>query len=707
VIAGAVITAAIAMLCAGGVVVFLVQRRDRKRSFDERRYVLLESLPDPFFIVDNTWRFTHINAGAENLLRRSAVDVIGKRIDSVLDPLASELLPEMRRARGSGVAYEFVQSFESTGQAVEVRVQPSADETLVYLRDVTERRSSEKRLRDGERRLRLLLQQVPAVLWTADLRMRLTSASGTTLADYAARESDVLGKSVDAVFAGIDNQAEMIAVIKRVFRGDSLRYETFRNGRWLQHEIEPLRANDGAIVGAIGVAIDITEIKLSAERLSNQARVDALTSLPNRLALEEQLVELIAQAKAKGHSMAVMFIDLDRFKVINDSLGHRAGDEVLRGVSMRLKQLLRGRARVFRPGGDEFVILTEGAVNSAEVALMAGDILESFAQPITFEGRELSVTASVGASLYPDNATEPADLIKQADSAMYRAKDAGRQNAKFYSDVMHSRILERMGLELDLRQALARDEFTVLYQPIVDLATEQVIAAEALLRWNHPSLGEVGPDRFIGIAEEIGSIVEITAWVLRQACAHAAEIRGEKLPNFRMAVNMSVRDLCDAGIHQSIWTALGEHGLSPDILDIEVTEGITLNDVAVKALTQIHESGVRIVVDDFGIGYSSLEYIKRLPVGAIKIDRSFVADVVHSRHDQAIVKSITTLAQSLGLGVVAEGIETVGQRDFLRTVHAPTAQGYLFGRPVTKAQFAQMIGMQDQKASPRVVSLFR
>jgi predicted signal transduction protein with EAL and GGDEF domain len=322
---------------------------------------------------------------------------------------------------------------------------------------------------------------------------------------------------------------------------------------------------------------------------------------------------------------------------------------------------------------------------------MASQILDSFEHPIPFEGRELSVSASVGASLYPDNASDAAELIKQADSAMYRAKDAGRQNAKFYSDAMHSHILERMGLELDLRQALARGEFAVFYQPIVELATGTVIAAEALLRWNHPRLGVVDPDRFIGIAEEIGSILDITEWVLKEACAHAAAMRTMGMPGFRVAVNLSARDLCEPEIHERIGDALRAAGLTSDAVDIEITEGVTLNDLAIKAVAQIQESGVRVVVDDFGIGYSSLDYIKRLPVGAIKIDKSFVADLVRNKYDQAIVKAITTLARSLSLGVVAEGVETAEQRDFLLTVHAPTAQGFFFSRPLAQAQFVELI----------------
>ena len=670
----------------------------------------MESIPDALFIVDLEWRFTHVNDGAETLLGHAAVDLIGRRLPSILDPLASELFPELLRARESGTPIEVVQSFELTDRAVEVRVLPSATETLVYLRDVTERRRSEKRLRESERRLRLLLQQVPALLWTADLDMIMTSASGTTLADYSLRPDEIIGKPFDGVFSSEDQAVTPRAMLTRVLRGESLRYETSHDGRWLQHDIEPLRANDSTIIGAVGAALDITAIKVSASQLERLARVDNLTKLPNRLALEEHLDARLAEAKANQHGMAVMFLDLDRFKVINDSLGHRAGDEVLRCVSLRLEALLEGRARVFRPGGDEFVVLTEGNVDSNDVATMATQILASFADPVPFDGRDLPITVSIGASLYPTNATDAGELIKQADSAMYRAKDAGRQNAKFYSGAMHAHILERMGLELDLRQALSRDELNVLYQPIVELSSGNIVGAEALVRWKHPLLGEVLPDRFISIAEEIGTIIEMTAWVLRQACMHAAAMRAIGLSAFRVAVNVSARDLCDPGIHDHITQALRESRLSPDGLSLEITEGITLNDVAVKALTAIQKTGVHIVVDDFGIGYSSLDYIKRLPVGTIKIDKSFIADLAHNLHDQAIVKSITTLAETLGLGVVAEGVETTAQRDFLATVHAPLAQGYYFSRPIPDLQFAQLVrGLVTEpksEKSGRVVNLF-
>ncbi len=697
---------ALAIALGAVALILLLRYSQRRRSLDERRYALVESLQDALIILDRQWRFTHVNERAERLLRSDAVDLIGRRIDQIFDPLASELFPELQRAREMGAPIEFVQSFMSTGQAIEVRIQPSADEMLIHLRDVTERRNAEKRLQDGERRLRLLLQQVPAIVWTADLDMRLTSASGTTLSDYAVVESEVIGKSVDVVFAAANDASHASVVLERVYRGESLSYETERNGRWLQHDVEPLRGPDGTIQGAIGAALDITEMKQSARELARQARRDALTGLPNRLALEEMLDRAMAQAQATKESLAVMFLDLDRFKVINDSLGHRAGDALLCAVADRLLITLGSRAHVFRPGGDEFVLIAPGPVRPEDVQAMALEVLESFAQPFQFEGRELLISASIGASIYPTNASGAEDLIKQADSAMYRAKDAGRKNAMMYNDALHARILERMGLELELRQASSRNQLRVLYQPIVEINSERIIGAEALLRWEHPQLETITPDRFIDIAEEIGAIVGITHWVLHQACAHAAAMRATGFGTFRIAVNISARDLCEPDFQTRVSEILAEHGLGEEALDIEVTESITLNDTAVKTISALQAAGVRVVIDDFGIGYSSLEYLKRLPVGAIKIDRSFVEGVAHNPQDQAIVKAITTLANNLGFGVIAEGVETAAQRDFLAAISAPSAQGYYYSRPLPKEQFAQVLRGQVAEPSRRVVNLF-
>lgn len=701
---------AAAMILAALGTMTVIARAERQRSFDDRRYALMETLPDALLIVDDQWRFTHVNERAEALLRRGAADLIGKRVDQILDPLASDIFPEMQRVRKTGLSVEFVQTFAYSGLAVEVRVQPSIGEVLVYLRDVTERRNAEKRLREGERRLRLLLQQVPAVVWTADLDMRVTAASGTTLEDFALRESDVVGHSVEAVF-GTSERGRQDAVLGRILQGDSVRFETCRDERWLQHEVEPLRGNDGGIVGAIGAALDISEMKRSAEKLAAQARTDALTGLPNRLALEESLDATLARVETGGECLAVIFLDLDRFKVINDSLGHRAGDIVLRDVARRLNELLANRASVYRPGGDEFVILAAGLACARAAEAMTAEILDVFAKPFEFEDRELLVTASIGASVYPDNAALAEDLVKQADAAMYRAKDAGRKNVKFYNRAMHAQIIERMGLELDLRQALERREFFVVYQPIVALTSQEIVAAEALLRWEHPTLGLLAPERFIDIAEEGGAIVEITRWVLEQACEQTVAMRSLGLPEFRVAVNVSARDLAETDFQNCFAEILMRYGLKAGAIDIEVTEGVTVSDRAMNTLDLMQKGGTRVVVDDFGIGYSSLDYIRRLPVSVIKIDKSFIADVAHCAHDQAIIKAITTLADSLGIGMIAEGVETSAQREFLMSQGVPVAQGFYFSRPVSAAQFAQLLQVKKVDAidpgSRRVVSLFR
>jgi len=681
-------------------------RADSQRSFDEKRYRVLESIPDGFFILDDEWRFSHVNERAEQFLRRSAVELIGKRIDSLLDPLASELLPEMHAVRRHGIPLERTQHFNATNRWIEIRMQPAEDEILVYLRDVTERKRAEMLLTESERRFRLLLHQVPAVLWTVDLDLRFTSVLGGDLATYGWHEDDLVGRTFDQLLKDEPQRDAHIQAIQRVTHGESVSYE-FRSGeRWLKTDAEPLRDADGQLIGAIGVALDITEMKESAEHLSRLARQDAMTHLPNRLALEEELNVLLEHAQMHRHTLGVVFLDLDRFKTINDTLGHRCGDELLRAVGSRLTEFLGARARIYRPGGDEFVIVAHNAPDRAAVVKVVNDALTSFSRPFDIEGRELFITASLGASLFPDNGTTVPDLIKQADSAMYLAKEAGRCTARFYDGTIHARVLERLTLEQDLRQALAREEFHVELQPIVDLPTRRINAAEILLRWTHPVLGAVSPERFIAIAEELGIIVEISRWVLRQACRIASTIRSSGYPDFRLSVNLSARDLYESDLLAFVGETLVDHGLSSDAIDIEVTEHVLLNDTAVRNLANLRALGVRVLIDDFGIGYSSLEYLKRLPVGAIKIDKTFITDVTRNTYDQAIVKAITTLGKALHVPVIAEGIESESQIEFVESLGCDQAQGFAFSRSLRLEEFMDLLPGRTMK-NDRVVSLFR
>jgi predicted signal transduction protein with EAL and GGDEF domain len=317
------------------------------------------------------------------------------------------------------------------------------------------------------------------------------------------------------------------------------------------------------------------------------------------------------------------------------------------------------------------------------------------------------VSASIGASLYPDNALRSEDLIKQADAAMYRAKDTGRKNAQFYDRAMHAHIIERMGIELDLRQAMSRSEFDLFYQPLVDLQTGRILSGEALIRWSHPSLGVLLPERFIPVAEEIGAIVQLTRWVLEQAAREVATIRKQSDPHFRLTVNVSALDLCQSDFDTNVRETLAFHGLDAGALDFEVTEDSIVNEQAVKTLASLRTGGARVVIDDFGMGYSSLGYVRNTPLDAIKIDRRFVADVAHNPQDRAVVRAIATLAQNLGVQIVAEGVETQAQRELLIASGVAIAQGFFFSRPVSAAQFAHMVRAQQHAnaggGDPRVV----
>jgi diguanylate cyclase (GGDEF)-like protein/PAS domain S-box-containing protein len=698
---------AFAAIAAATAIVLIDRRRTSMRALVEKRYSILESIPDAFFIVDSEYRFTHVNERAEELFNRSADDLIGKRIEEILDPLASELFPEMKRSAAQREPVERLQYFRASNRWVEIRLQPARDEVLVYLRDVSERKKAEMESQDQQRRLRLLLSQIPAVLFTVDLDMKITSVAGAGPSEHDLYEETLVGAPFEAMIAGHEQRMACVNAVQRVLGGEAVSYETRVRDRWLQNDVEPLRDAQGSVIGAIGVMLDVTEVRSNAERFAQLARQDVMTGLPNRLALEERLPGLLEHALHSHESVAVLFVDLDRFKNINDTLGHRVGDELLRAVSQRMLARIDNRAQIYRPGGDEFVIVVDGIKHKRTVASISMDVLQAFADPFDLDGRELFVTASLGASIFPQNAQTADELIAFADSAMYRAKEAGRNNAKFYDGTMHAHVLERMGLEQDLRQALARGELSLLFQPIVDTSTRRIIGAESLIRWQHPLLGELSPQTFIPIAEETGVIVDISRWVLREACGKAARLRRDGASDFRISVNLSPRDFYEQDLAATLGAVLAETGLPAEALDLEVTENVVLNDLALETLNRIAKMKVNIVVDDFGTGYSSLNYIKRLPVKAIKIDKSFIDDVAIDAYDQGIVKAIATLGNTLGLRVIAEGIESESQYEFLRSLKCEHAQGYFFYRPQSWNSFVSILQRTGEIGSgARVIPLY-
>ncbi len=444
-----------------------------------------------------------------------------------------------------------------------------------------------------------------------------------------------------------------------------------------------------SIATSLGTAIGR---KRAEERLAYVAQFDSLTGLPNRTLFRDRLSQAMTRAERGGSQLALMLLDLDRFKEINDTLGHRAGDRLLQAVAQRLTSTLRTVDTVARLGGDEFTVILEDAESVEAVTLVAEKVVGALARPFPLDDQEYFLTVSAGISMYPSNPGDIETLIMNADVAMYDAKDNGKNNFKFYRAEMNAMKQERLSLERQLRRAADRGELFIEYQPQTDLTTNQVIGAEALLRWQHPELGLIEPNRFIPIAEQTNLILQIGKWVLHKACAQNVAWQRAGMPRIRVAVNVSARQF-RAELLETVASALRETGLAPDCLELEITEGLLIEDPAAASavLAELKALGVHVAIDDFGSGYSSLSYLKHFPLDSLKIDRSFVRDLSIDPDDAAIARAIIALAHSLDLKVIAEGVETPQQLAFLREHHCDVVQGFLFGAPVNADEMAALL----------------
>jgi diguanylate cyclase (GGDEF)-like protein/PAS domain S-box-containing protein len=456
----------------------------------------------------------------------------------------------------------------------------------------------------------------------------------------------------------------------------------------------------------VAILHDLTEQHMAQERIHRLAHHDTLTGLDNRLSLNLRLDQLLAQTRRSGGTAAVLFIDLDHFKKINDTYGHQTGDLLLIAVSQRLQELLREVDTIARLGGDEFIVVTSGTVTPDEASNIAVRIVDALTAPYHLQGKTVHSGASVGVAMFPSDGDDGSTLLRHADTAMYAAKNQGRGNFQFFSAEMNTATHERLLLESRLWQALEQNEFELYLQPQIELATQRIIGAEALLRWHHPELGMVGPDRFIPIAEESGLILPLGDWVLQRACSLLHSWRVPELAHLRLAVNLSARQCHGAGLLPHLDRLLGVHGINPALLELEITESAAMQDPerSRALLIELRSRGIKVAIDDFGTGYSSLSYLKLFEIDRIKIDRGFVKDIESDPDDAVIVAATIALAHSLGLEVIAEGVETAAQRDFLRAKQCDEAQGYLYARPMPVAQFEAMVRNAMQAESPIAAS---
>jgi diguanylate cyclase (GGDEF)-like protein/PAS domain S-box-containing protein len=583
---------------------------------------------------------------------------------------------------------------------------------LTVINDVSVRVLAEAALRESEEQFRQLAGNIPQVFWITDTSHRQTLYVSPAAESMLGRPlPDILSDSRALVRAvHKEDRARVYAARKTAI--ESGYDETYRilrpdgSIRWVHDRAFPVRDGDGRIYRIAGIAEDVTDRKLAEERLEHLAHYDTLTNLPNRALFYDRLKQTLAQARRNRWTMGVMFLDADRFKNVNDTLGHAVGDQLLQQIARRLTQSVRSDDTVGRLGGDEFAIVLSTLASAQDATLVAQKIMEAFKEPFRLEGTEVYVTASIGITLYPDDSSDHDVLIKNADTAMYRAKEIGRNSYQFYTPEMNARAIELLGMESSLRRALERDEFLLHYQPKASVADGDITGLEALLRWKHPERGLVSPAEFIPLLEESGLIIQVGEWVLKAVCSQikAWERAGNR--SVPVSVNLSARQFAANDLGPTIKRILEEHQVDPALIECEITESALMANTgeAVRTLEYLDRLGVGLAIDDFGTGYSSLGYLKRFPISALKIDRSFVRDVTTDGDDATITRAVISMAHSLGLKVIAEGVETRAQLEFLAEYGCNEIQGYYFARPMPAEDCGAWVREQRRLERPRPAS---
>lgn len=690
-------------------------RRERKFSED-----VIQSITVALFIIDKEHRVIIWNRACEILTGIKAIDIVGTTeawrgfypsarpclANLVLDgqgEQASKNYQVAEPAAFNPYSYHAESWFHNlNGQDRYLMF----DATPIYGNDgkliaVIQNLQDITSIKKAEDHLRLTGQVIEStreaiVITNAENRIVSTNRAFTDVTGYT--QEDVLDKDPSMLASGRHDKAFFRNMWESLHVRDSWQGELWnrrKNGEIfpLWTNISTIRDNHGILTHFVAIFADISEHKATLKHIEFLAHHDTLTKLPNRLLLLDRLQQAVNLAEREKHRVALMFLDLDRFKQVNDSLGHQVGDDLLIAVVERLKSCVRETDTISRQGGDEFVIVLPDILDSIAATVIAEKILETLREPFVIDGHQLSTSFSIGISLYPDDGHEIATLMQNADTAMYHAKESGRNNCHFYDESMNANAAERLKLQNKLRQAMDHGEFMLHFQPLISLKDHAIVGCEALLRWNNAEDGWIPPAKFIPLAEETGFILNIDAWVLREACRQAQEWVNAGLPALTVAVNISALQFKRGRILDSVNEALSLSGLAPTSLEIELTESVLIQDTqhTRKQLNQLNHIGVRLSIDDYGTGYSNLSYLKQLDVDKLKIDQSFVKDMLVDELDAIIVRSTVELAHNLGLEVLAEGVEDQDILTLLQNLGCDQAQGYHIGKPMPPKEFEKLL----------------